>query len=119
MRLGRLNHRAKIGGQRFSNAVGSHRDGIHVDGVGVVKPFQDALVVVSEGASHPHQYVGFRVGGVSQQPEAMRVIRLLELVLDHHLGIRSSLLGADVNPAGARQRYLCLHLFESQVQLGT
>ena len=76
-------------------------------------------MVGRESASHPHQYAGFRVGGISQQPEAVRVIRRLELVLDHHHCTGFGLLGADVDPTGARQRYLLLHLFQSQIQRGT
>ena len=72
---------------------------------------RDALVAGRESASHPDQYVGFRVGGISQQTEAVRVIRLLELVLNHHVGTGSGLLCPDVNPASGWQRYLCFHLF--------
>ena len=37
LRLERLNHRVEIGGQSFSNAVGFCRDGVHMDGVGIVE----------------------------------------------------------------------------------
>ena len=87
-------------------AVGLQGDGVDVDVVGRVQPLENALVVGSEFPCDPDQDVGFRFGGVSEQPEEMIAVGVFELVLDDNFGVGAYLPRKKVRLAGTSQEDL-------------